>query len=107
MNDVPDWSTDELNHIHMDSIGRMIFDISGIYDYACIDALKAMGYPLTLAHLNVMPFLDIYGTRLSELARRAHMTRQAAWELLRTMEAHGYLERKPDPRDSRAHVIYY
>lgn len=107
MNDAQELSTGELNRIHMSSIGRMIFDISAIYDYACIEALRGMGYPLTPAHLNVMPFLDIDGTRLSVLAQRAHMTRQSAWELLRTMEAHGYLERKADPRDSRAHIIYY
>jgi DNA-binding MarR family transcriptional regulator len=101
------WSTDELNKIHMDSVGRMLFDISATYDYACIETLRAMGYPLSPAHLNVMPHLDIDGTRLSELAQRAHMTRQSAWELLRTMEAHGYLKRETDPKDSRAHIISY
>jgi DNA-binding MarR family transcriptional regulator len=100
-------SKGELDDIHIGSLGRTIFDISNFYDHACIETLRTMGYPLNLAHLNVMPYLDLDGTSLSVLAQRAGMTRQSAWELLRSLEAHGYLKRTPDPKNSRAHIIFY
>jgi len=45
------------------------------------------------------------GTRLTELAARANMTRPSMAELVDDLEAKGYLERHPDPDDRRAKLI--
>jgi DNA-binding MarR family transcriptional regulator len=42
---------------------------------------------------------------VSELARRAGMTRQSMAELVDYLEAHGYVERVPDPSDRRAVLV--
>ena len=56
-------------------------------------------------HGNVFQFLDADGTRVSELARRAQITKQSMAELVAHLERHGYVERVPDPGDRRAQLV--
>jgi DNA-binding MarR family transcriptional regulator len=56
-------------------------------------------------HGNVFGFLDAEGTQVSELARRAQITKQSMAELVAHLERHGYVERIPDPRDRRAKLV--
>ena len=57
------------------------------------------------AHGVVFQFLDRGGTRVSVLAERAQMTKQSMAELVAHLEAHGYVERVPDPSDRRAKLV--
>jgi DNA-binding MarR family transcriptional regulator len=52
-----------------------------------------------------MPHLDLEGTRITELARRAEITKQAVGQLVTDLEAVGYVERRPDPTDQRAKIV--
>jgi DNA-binding MarR family transcriptional regulator len=45
------------------------------------------------------------GSRLTELAERANMTKQSVGEFTSDLEQLGYLERVPDPNDGRAKII--
>jgi DNA-binding MarR family transcriptional regulator len=45
------------------------------------------------------------GSRLTELAERAGMTKQSVGEFTSDLEQLGYLERVPDPGDGRAKII--
>lgn len=70
------------------------------------DGLRTAGYAdLRSAHAQVFAALDPEGARLTDLAARAGMTKQAMGELVRYLEQHGYLEIEPDSRDRRAKVI--
>lgn len=57
------------------------------------------------AHLQVFGNIDWAGTRLTELAARAAMTRPSMAELVDELERAGYLERRADPTDRRAKLI--
>ena len=57
------------------------------------------------AHGRVLEFLDDAGTSVSELARRAQMTKQSMADLVAHLERHGYVERIPDPADRRAKLV--
>lgn len=64
------------------------------------------GHPEVRApHGNVFAFLDHGGTRVSELARRAQITKQSMGELVAHLERNGYVERVPDPDDRRAKLV--
>jgi DNA-binding MarR family transcriptional regulator len=66
----------------------------------------AHGHPDVRApHGNVMQFLDDEGSRVSDLARRAQITKQSMAELVGHLERHGYVERVPDPNDRRAKLV--
>jgi DNA-binding MarR family transcriptional regulator len=71
-----------------------------------LQRLAASGHPeVRFAHGNVFQFLDDDGTTVSVLAERAHVTKQAMAQLVAHLEAHGYVERVPDPRDGRAKLV--
>jgi DNA-binding MarR family transcriptional regulator len=71
-----------------------------------IGMLAARGHPeVRYAHGSVFQFLDDAGTRVSVLAERAQITKQAMAQLVVHLEAHGYVERVPDPSDRRAKLV--
>ena len=54
----------------------------------------------------VFGFIDIdRGSRLTELAERSGLTKQAVSEVIPELEQLGYVTREPDPRDRRAKII--
>jgi DNA-binding MarR family transcriptional regulator len=70
------------------------------------DGLRSAGFTdLRAAHAQVFVALDVEGSRLTDLAARAGMTKQAMGELVRYLEQHGYLDVEPDSRDRRAKLI--
>ena len=52
-----------------------------------------------------MLLVDRRGTRLTELAARAGITKQAMMQVLDDLESEGFVRRQPDPRDARAKVV--
>ncbi len=60
---------------------------------------------LRAAHLQLFRTGSLDGLRVTELAARAGMTKQAMHELVRHLERHGYLVRTVDPDDERARRI--
>jgi DNA-binding MarR family transcriptional regulator len=56
---------------------------------------------------NVMPHIPPAGIRLTDLAARAGMTKQAMAELVAEIERRGYLQRTADPADRRAKIIEF
>lgn len=56
-------------------------------------------------HDAVFLYLPPEGCRLTELAQRARMTRQAMSYLVDYLIDHTYIERVPDPSDGRAQIL--
>ena len=60
-----------------------------------------------LVHHNVMAHVTHEGIRLTELADKAGITKQAMSELVTDLERLGYLQRRADPNDGRAKLIRF
>jgi DNA-binding MarR family transcriptional regulator len=60
---------------------------------------------IRITHGCVFGNIEPEGSRLTDLAERAHMTKQSVGEVATELEQKGYLERVPDPRDGRAKII--
>jgi DNA-binding MarR family transcriptional regulator len=54
------------------------------------------------AHTAVFQHIEADGSRLTDLADRAQITKQSMGYLVDYLEQHGYVERRPDTRDRRA-----
>jgi DNA-binding MarR family transcriptional regulator len=60
---------------------------------------------ITVAQARIVAQIDAAGTRLTELAERAQVTKQTASFLVDQVERAGYVERVPDPSDRRARLV--
>ena len=68
--------------------------------------LRELGFgDVRPAHYAVFQALRPEGSRLTELADRAGMTKQSMGYLVDHLEKQGYLQRVPDPGDQRAQII--
>ena len=68
--------------------------------------LEAEGHPqIRNAHGCVFRYIDVDGSRLTDLAAQSGVTKQAVGEFVDELQAFGYVERAPDPMDGRAKII--
>src|ERR1044072_2036777 len=71
-----------------------------------IAALTEAGFgDITTAQMKVVQRIGPDGTRLTELAEQAQVTKQTAGFLVDQLEKAGWVERVPDPTDKRARLV--
>jgi DNA-binding MarR family transcriptional regulator len=69
-------------------------------------AMAAAGYDdFTPAQARVFQRIAPGGSRLTDLAEQASITKQSAGFLVDQLERAGYVERAPDPSDARARLV--
>jgi len=89
-------------------IGRLFLRASRSFAALATRKLKERGHEgLGTAHTALLPHLDLEGTRATALAERAGMSKQAVGQVVRDLERQGYVERRPDPSDSRATLVRF
>ena len=91
------------------SVGQLLMKCGRLLNELGVEQLRAeMGFDgLRAAHTNLFPHIDMEGTRLTELAKRVGISKQAVGQLVDELEETGALERVPDPRDGRAKLIRF
>lgn len=62
---------------------------------------------VSAAHIHITRHLALEGSRLTDLAARAGMSKQAMGDLVDQCEAWGLVKREPDSRDRRARVVLF
>jgi DNA-binding MarR family transcriptional regulator len=62
---------------------------------------------ISAAHVHITRHLPLEGARLTDLAERAGMTKQAMAHLVEQCEAWGLVERQADARDRRARQVTF
>jgi DNA-binding MarR family transcriptional regulator len=70
-------------------------------------AASDAGFEFTLAQARLTARIGENGTRLTELAEQAQITKQSAGFLVDQLERAGYVERVPDPADARARLVRF
>jgi DNA-binding MarR family transcriptional regulator len=89
-----------------ENIGRLLLRAQRDFDAELNAQLRERGYPdVRLAHSALFAHIDPEGTRSSELAGRAGMTKQGMGQLVADLEKKGYVERVEDPADGRAKLV--
>ena len=70
------------------------------------EGMAVAGYPdLRPAHSAVFMNMDPAGTRITDLAERAQMTKQSMGALVKYLELRGYVTTNSHPTDGRAKVV--
>jgi DNA-binding MarR family transcriptional regulator len=90
------------------NIGRILSIASSLFARQVLGVVRNEGFDrVTEVQLTLFRLLDLDGTRLTELAARARMTKQAMIELVDKAEQGGFVERRPDPADGRAKILAF
>jgi DNA-binding MarR family transcriptional regulator len=81
-------------------LGRLVFEHT-------VDRLRARGFDgVRFSFTALLPHLDRErGTRLTDLAARMDISKQAAGQMVSQLETLGYVARSPDPEDGRARLV--
>jgi DNA-binding MarR family transcriptional regulator len=88
------------------NLGLLLFIPYRAMEDRVFAALRAQGFAdFTPAQARVFQRIDPGGTRLTDLAERAQVTKQTAGFLVDQLERAGYVTRVPDPADARARLV--
>lgn len=87
-------------------VGRLLLRSAREFSSQICDELRARDHPdLKAGHALLVANLDEVGTRISTLAERAEVSKQAMGQMVRELEALGYISRAPDLSDARAILV--
>ena len=91
-----------------DNIGRLLNNAVRRFEDRVLELMADAGYRDTrISHIHLTRNLDRDGTRLTELATRGGMTKQAMGELVDQCAGIGLVERTMDPADKRARIVKF
>lgn len=89
------------------SVGQLLIRAARLWNEQAVRRLRETNPSVRLAHTLLLPHIDLEGTKLTELAARIGISKQAVGEIVDDLEAQGLLERIPDPRDRRAKLVRF
>jgi DNA-binding MarR family transcriptional regulator len=88
-------------------VGQLLVRLLAEFRRELLEEAESHGYgDIRLAHLQITGNIGTRGIRLTVLAARAQLSLAATSELVNELQALGYLERRPDPTDARAKLIF-
>ncbi len=87
-------------------LGILLFVANRALEQRAFDAVAAAGITdITLAQARIAARIARDGSRVSDLAEQARVTKQSAASLVEQLERAEYVERVPDPTDGRARLV--
>jgi DNA-binding MarR family transcriptional regulator len=95
-------------HATRENLGFLLAKASQRWNELLAAGFRRGGFPqVRPAYGSVLlPLFEEDGLRLSELAARSRLSKQAMTTLVRTLEARRLIVRRPDPDDGRATRVY-
>jgi len=91
------------------SVAQLLFKCARLLNERAIARVNEQpsAIPLRPAHTNLLPHLDFEGVRITELARRLDITKQAVSQTIAELELMDVVETIPDPSDGRARLARF
>lgn len=89
-------------------MGRILTNALLRFEHRVLALLEEAGHrEVRLSQLNLTRNLDLAGTRVTELAKRAGISKQAMSEIVLQCETAGLVFRSPDALDARAKIVAF
>jgi DNA-binding MarR family transcriptional regulator len=98
-----------LEQAKAESVAQLLFKCARLLNEQALARVKLPeGAPrIRPAHTSLFPHIDLAGTRLTELAKRMGISKQAVGQLVDELEQLEVIERIADPEDGRAKLIRF
>ena len=100
----------QIEDIRQHHIGRLLLLAQRAFSASMLNKLRERRNDISgvgIAHTNLLANVDLEGTKITTLAERAGMTKQSVGELVKDLEARGYVERTADQHDRRAVLVRF
>ena len=105
MTDVPDQNRRRIAAQQIDHIGVPLWRASSAFTRRMIETVQAAGFPdITVSDSELLPYLDLEGVSLTDIAMCKGVSRQAVHQGIHSLQKRGYVELVPHPDDRRARV---
>jgi DNA-binding MarR family transcriptional regulator len=99
-------SPEQLRRHRENVLLRLLIRTSQAETHELTARLRAAGHAsVQPSYIGLLANVDTQGTRVVTIARRLGATRQAVSQLIKAIEAAGFLERAPDPGDHRGVLV--
>ena len=100
-------SADEIQRIREAHLGRLLLQSARQHHQAVVDGMNALGFQIRATHASVIRHVHINGSRVTDVADRAGMTKQAVGQILIELERAGYVRCTIAPRDRRVKTVMF
>jgi DNA-binding MarR family transcriptional regulator len=91
-----------------ENLGFLLAKASQRWNELLAERFAAAGFPEVRASYGsiLVPLYEEDGLRMGEIARRARLSKQTMTTMVRLLERDGLVERRPDPGDGRAALVF-
>jgi DNA-binding MarR family transcriptional regulator len=90
------------------STGQLLIRTARLFNERAVARGRTLrGLDLRPAHTALFPHLSLEGTRMTALAEKVGVTKQAVGQIVAELEQAGVLCRVPDPSDGRAKLVRF
>jgi DNA-binding MarR family transcriptional regulator len=90
------------------SPAQLLFRAARLLNERGVTRVRERGRPgVRVAHTGLLPYIDLDGTRITEIARRMGVTKQAVNQAVGELEAMRMVRRTQDPTDGRAKLVRF
>ena len=91
-----------------DNLGFLLAKASQRWNELLAERFAAAGFPEVRPSYGsiLIPLYEEDGLRIGEIARRARLSKQTMTTMVRLLERDGLVERRPDPQDGRAALVF-
>jgi DNA-binding MarR family transcriptional regulator len=95
-------------HATRDDLGFLLAKAAQRWNELLSDRFERAGYGEVRPSYGsvLLPLFEEDGLRMGELARRARLSKQTMTTMVRRLERDGLVERRSDPEDGRASLVY-
>jgi DNA-binding MarR family transcriptional regulator len=91
-----------------ENLGRLLLVALANWQEALVEGLREAGFStLSTTHINLLRHIDLSGTRITEIAERARITKQAVGQLVVACAELDLVRTVCDPSDRRAKMVLY
>lgn len=100
-------SADAIQRIREAHLGRLLLQAARQHHQAVVDGMNVLGFRIRPVHASVIRHVHINGSRVTDVAEKAGMTKQAVGQLLMELERAGYVRRMIAREDRRVKMVVF